>query len=188
MVAARSLTGSCYPPAMARRAPTAPLSPKLLQHFAVATAAITACIALFADGQGENVVGHAVAAQQTEAEQAVASAGARLKPANALTTKIRDARTTIIPVLVDSDSDAGGDGRPMDTAGGSGSGSSGGGGGYAPLPTRPATAPAAPPPPGMPLASQPARREINARRPPTREEIERLEEASRNRSGGGEPD
>jgi hypothetical protein len=50
---------------MARAAPTLPISPKMFRHFAVITVAITACIALLADGEGKE----ALAAQVKERQQ-----------------------------------------------------------------------------------------------------------------------
>jgi len=41
---------------MRRAAPALPISPKLLKHFAAITLVLTACIALFADGEGREAI------------------------------------------------------------------------------------------------------------------------------------
>lgn len=52
---------------MRRAAPSAPISPRLLKHFAAATLAITTCIALFADGSTTEAVAETV--KQNELKQ-----------------------------------------------------------------------------------------------------------------------
>ena len=41
---------------MRRAAPPLPISPKLLKHFAVVTLVLTACIAMFADGESREAI------------------------------------------------------------------------------------------------------------------------------------
>lgn len=50
----RVVTGRCYPAPMARPRPTLPVTPAMYRHFAVLTVALTALIALFADGSQED--------------------------------------------------------------------------------------------------------------------------------------
>lgn len=51
---------------MRRPAPTLPISPSLLKHFAAATLAITVCIALFADGGASEAAADQVKAKETK--------------------------------------------------------------------------------------------------------------------------
>lgn len=51
---------------MRRPAPTLPISPSLLKHFAAATLAITVCIALFADGGASEAAADQVKAKDTK--------------------------------------------------------------------------------------------------------------------------
>ncbi len=41
---------------MARSAPSLPISPKLFRQFAIATLAVTACLGMFADGEGRQAI------------------------------------------------------------------------------------------------------------------------------------
>ena len=49
---------------MARKAPTSPVSSKMYQHFAVVTVAITACLAVFADGEEKEAFQEQIAQRQ----------------------------------------------------------------------------------------------------------------------------
>ena len=53
---------------MAKPAPMIPVSPKLYRHFAVATVAITACLAVFADGEQRQEIEQVVASRQQQNE------------------------------------------------------------------------------------------------------------------------
>ncbi len=172
---------------MARRAPQPTLSPKLLRHFAVATVAITACLALFADGEGRNELGREVAARSADAEQAVAEAGAKMKPKVGMSDKVRDARRRNGPSGFGGD-EGGGYGEPMDTSSGGGGGS-----GIAMGPGAPggpqdpaASGPIIPGPvmAGLPgsSATPPKGRRPAAPRRPSEEERANLEAMSRARS------
>lgn len=55
---------------MRRAAPTLPISPKLLKHFAAATLAITAIIAIMADGSASEAIAEQVEANQTRQAEA----------------------------------------------------------------------------------------------------------------------
>lgn len=55
---------------MRRPAPTLPISPSLLKHFAAATLAITVCIALFADGSASEAMADQVKANETKQAEA----------------------------------------------------------------------------------------------------------------------
>lgn len=178
---------------MARRAPQTSLSPRMLKHFAVATALLTACLALFADGEGRNEFGHAVAAREHEAAVAAAAAGERVKPKFALNSQIRDARRTYVPYPVEENEAGAAYGAPMDGAAGSGGGGSGTSLGPLPSVRRspdeaergqllpgPVTAQ-----PGEGSApSAPARSGPQAPHRPSQQEIDRLEAMSLERSGG----
>jgi len=59
---------------MARAAPTLPISPRLFRHFAVITVAITACVAMFADGEGREAIANEVAVRQKQNELLIAEA------------------------------------------------------------------------------------------------------------------
>lgn len=59
---------------MARAAPTLPISPRLFRHFAVLTVAFTACVAMFADGEGREAVANELAARQKQNEMLIAEA------------------------------------------------------------------------------------------------------------------
>lgn len=49
---------------MARHAPTLPITPKMLRHFAVATVTITGMLALFADGESREAIENQLTAQK----------------------------------------------------------------------------------------------------------------------------
>ena len=166
---------------MARRAPPASLTPKLFRHFAVVTVALTVCIAVFADGQGDNLLGKTVAAQEAQAQLAVADAARkRVKPVTLLNRRIRDARRSYVPLGAESDDGDSGYGQPMDAGSGLGGGGSSG---YA----RPAPLPAA----GMTGQPQSELLPASARNPrgpatprrPSPEDLAKLEAASLARSG-----
>jgi hypothetical protein len=71
---------------MRRVAPSLPISPKLLKHFAAATVALTACLAIFADGSASEAVAEQVKAN--EAKQAeVDMMGSRRLAGNSLKIK-----------------------------------------------------------------------------------------------------
>lgn len=53
---------------MAKPAPMIPVSPKLYRHFAIATVAITACLAVFADGESRQEIEEIVAERQQQNE------------------------------------------------------------------------------------------------------------------------
>jgi hypothetical protein len=174
---------------MSRRSPGPSLSPQLLKHFAVATLAITAIIALFADGEGQNSLGQAVAVQEHLAEQTVVDAARhRAKPVMALNTRIRDARRSYVPLAGDDDGNDGAYGQPMD-------GSGGGGGGSAPRRYVPISAPqpigpngGAPDQAAIPGQGSAALdpRQAPRRGPqqqPTSRDLEQLQSASLRRSG-----
>jgi len=111
---------------MARRPNSPALTPSHFKHFALLTVAATGCLALFANGEGRNELGKEVAHQQRLAGEAVVDAArTTAKPLNALGNKIRDARTTNIPLAGDDGSADSSYGRPMD---GGGAGGGGGGG------------------------------------------------------------
>jgi hypothetical protein len=59
---------------MARATPTLPISPRLFRHFAVITAAISACVAMFADGEGREAVANELAERQRKNELLIAEA------------------------------------------------------------------------------------------------------------------
>jgi len=61
---------------MRRAAPSLPISPRLLKHFAAATLAITTCIAIFADGRTTEAVAETVKKNELKKAQ-VDAAGAR---------------------------------------------------------------------------------------------------------------
>ncbi len=182
---------------MARRAPQPSLSPKMLKHFAIATCAITACLALFADGEGRNEFGREVAAQGHGAETAVVAATERVKPKFSINNQIRDARRTYVPFAGEDGDSGAAYGAPMDGGGGSG----GGGGGFAGNggPRFPEIPPPAAQPPsnesarGGPLepgkflpgqgGAQPKGPGPRQPRRPTTEEAERLQAMSLQRSG-----
>jgi hypothetical protein len=177
---------------MARRAPQPSLSPKLLKHFAVATAALTVCLALFADGEGRNEFGNEMAARERAAAEAVASAGAAVKPKFALNTKIHDARRTYVP-LAGEDGDSGAAyGAPMDSTAGSDPGGSGGPAGP-PVssgrvsPSEAAHGPLLPGPVKAQLGESPTPPPLRGRPPaphrPSQDELDQLEAMSRQRSG-----
>lgn len=89
---------------MAPSASSAPLSRKMFQHFAIITAVITNVITVFADGQGDNVLGKAVAAQQAQAKRAITDAARRrVEPVTLVNCKIHDGRKTYAPLNSDSD-------------------------------------------------------------------------------------
>lgn len=176
---------------MARRAPQPSLSPKLLKHFAVATAGLTACLALFADGEGRNQFGREMSAREREAAAAVAAAGEKVKPKFSLNGQIRDARRTYVP-LPGEESDSGAAyGAPMDNAAGSG------GGGAAPsgppvssgrvAPAEASRRPLLPGPVKAQLGESPTAPAQRGRPPaprrPSQDELDQLEAMSRQRSG-----
>jgi hypothetical protein len=180
---------------MARRAPQPALSPKMLRHFAVATAALTACLALFADGEGRNEFGQSVAVREREAAAAVAAAGEKVKPKFSLNSQIRDARRTYVPFAGDDGDSGAGYGAPMDSAAGSDGGSSNPGGGYSGPPVsasreesrETARGPLIPGPIKAQLGDQgsappPGRRPPAVRRP-SQQELDQLEAKSMQRSG-----
>jgi hypothetical protein len=171
---------------MARRAPQASLSPKLLKHFAVATAALTACLALFADGEGRNELGQGVAAREHEAAAAVAAAGEKVKPKFSLNSQIHDARRTYVPLAGDDGDSGAAYGAPMDGGGGGGGSVSSSFRGPS-LPGTGATGPR-PQPSVQAQETDPAGRPIPGGRPaaqrqPSREDFARLEAQSLARSG-----
>lgn len=61
---------------MRRAAPSLPISPRSLKHFAAATLAITTCIAIFADGRTTEAVAETVKKNEMKKAQ-VDAAGAR---------------------------------------------------------------------------------------------------------------
>ena len=61
---------------MRRATPSMPISPRLLKHFAAATLAITTCIAIFADGRTTEAVAETVKKNEMKKAQ-VDAAGAR---------------------------------------------------------------------------------------------------------------
>ncbi|HVR91726.1 MAG TPA: hypothetical protein VHG29_11640 [Novosphingobium sp.] len=60
---------------MSRIAPTSAVSPKMYRHFAVITIAITACIGLFADGEGTEGLQAQIKARQSRNDLLTAEAG-----------------------------------------------------------------------------------------------------------------
>lgn len=104
---------------MARVAPPLPVSPKLFRHFAVITVVVTACVAMFADGEGREAIAAQVAERQKQNELLVAEAktvGQRtigLKKIKASKGAVALANASI------DDFDTGGEfGAPMESAGG----------------------------------------------------------------------
>ncbi len=53
-------------PNMSRAAPPLPITPKLFKHFATLTIVITVCVAVFADGEGREMVTEQVAAVEAQ--------------------------------------------------------------------------------------------------------------------------
>ena len=154
----------------------------MFQHFAVITVVITTGIAVFADGQGDNVFGKAFAAREAQAELALAQAAPkRAKPVSLLDGKIHDSRTNRVPSSYEGESSDSGYGQPMDPASGIGGSSSSGG--YA----RPAPRFQAPVPATSVGAAQPSGpsdpRAPAARQKPSSQERAQLEAASLARSG-----
>ena len=179
---------------MARRAPQPSLSPKLLKHFAVATVALTACLALFADGEGRNEFGTEVAAREHRAAAAVVAAGEKVRPKFSLNSQIHDARRTYVP-FTGEDGDSGADyGAPMDSAAGSDAGGGGGGGSVVAAspgrngPDEAARGPLLPGPIKAQLGGSPAAPPKRGAPPapyrPSQDELDQLEEMARQRSGG----
>ena len=167
---------------MALSASSAPLPRKMFQHFAVITVVITTGIAVFADGQGDNVFGKAVAAREAQAQSALAQAAPkRAKPVSLLDGKIHDSRTSRLPPGFEGESSDSGYGQPMDPASGIGGGGSSAG--YTrPAPRFPSTAQAVPTGAAKP-SEAPDPRAPAARKPPSRQERAQLEAASLARSG-----
>jgi hypothetical protein len=158
-----------------------PLSRDMFQHFAVITVFVTTCIAVFADGQGDNVLGKAVAAREVRAEAAVVDAARRTRPNTGLSTKIHDARHSYVPLGAESEGDNIAYGQPMDSASGSGGGSSSVG--YArPAPRALATASAVPVGAAQPAAPRDPRASTG-RQQPSSQERAKLEADSLARSG-----
>lgn len=59
---------------MSRPAPSLPISPKMFRHFAIITVAITACVAMFADGEGREAVAAQIKERQQKNELLIAEA------------------------------------------------------------------------------------------------------------------
>jgi hypothetical protein len=80
------LTGPVYHDTMRRAAPTIPVTPVMLRHFAVVTVAITGCIAMFADGENREFIEDQLKARQakTMAMRADAQKGSKLKTVGGL--------------------------------------------------------------------------------------------------------
>ncbi len=175
---------------MARRQSTPALKPSHFRHFAALTVAATACLALFANGESRNELGQEVAQQEQQAKAAVAGVARKgAKPLKALGNKIHDARTTYVPLPGDDGYADGGYGKPMD----GGIGGGGGGGGFRParqyVGGPPVLGQVGQPPAVLPADASPFGGSASAgggkpkkQRPPTDEELERLEAVSEARS------
>ena len=87
MTRAIGLTRMVYAGAMARTAPTLPITPKMFRHFAVITVVSTLCLSFFASGENREMVEEEIAQQQAEVK---AKKAARAEPA--VKSKIKDKR------------------------------------------------------------------------------------------------
>jgi hypothetical protein len=163
---------------MRRAAPTAGLSPQLLKHFAIATVAVTALLALFAT---EANWGAQAQLEATAANNRLAAAEAEKLGARRLEAKLKIKRRS-------------GGSMASDVAADSGSGGGGGGGsGYYPDPPARLVAEQRPGPMRPPEFGgggagprddrSTAPRKQEKKRAPTEAELEAMLEASRQRSG-----
>ncbi len=130
---------------MRRAAPTIPVSPKLLKHFAVVTIVLTGALAMFADEGSRSAIEDGIKSQQ-DYNEARAIEAAKLGPRK-LVSGLKDNRGTM-----------GFGGEEAGPSGGSGS-YGGGGGGSAPRGPRARDAAFVPPPnlptrPGATVAVQ----------------------------------
>lgn len=87
MTRAIGLTRMVYAGAMARTAPTLPITPKMFQHFAAITIVTTLILSFFANGENREMVEEEIAQQQAEVK---AKQAARAEPA--VKSKVRDNR------------------------------------------------------------------------------------------------
>ncbi len=181
---------------MRRAAPTVPISPRLLKHFAAGTLALTLCIALFAEGSAGEAVADRVKANETRQAE-VDMAKSRKQTQQGL--KVRNGGSSV-PVEGGEGPDGGevtylGDGRDPGAMGG---------------PPRLAAGPAVPVPPPLPMtpgssvtikgmaedqlpATPASAARKKASRPqgsirPTEDQIAEIHEASRLRSGSSAVD
>lgn len=154
---------------MRRAAPSLPISPSLLKHFAAATLAITTCIAIFADGRTTEAVAETVKKNELKKAQ-VDTVRARNSVFNGLKVKSGGGMSYDDPDPGDSGGGGGGsyyDGPVIQP-------------GFRTLPSQMATRPE-----DLLPGNERARKAREAARPKqfTPEEMARLRESSRLRSG-----
>jgi hypothetical protein len=158
----------------------------MFRHFAAITVLITILVAVFADGEGREALAAQVAERQKQNALLVADAktvGQRtigLKKAKSGKAAVAYANATV------DDSDSGGSyGAPMDSAGGSGSGSDSGS--ISVGPSRP-PGPLMGPGPNSAVPPHERKKGPGKAQPPrpTQDQLNRLMEASRQRSGASE--
>lgn len=105
-------------PAMRRAAPALPISPKMFRHFAVITVAVTACVGLFADGEGQEALAKQIEARQAKNQTLAIEAekvGKRTLRAHNL--KLRDEGRAYLAFAQEPPEPEGNFGAPMDRAG-----------------------------------------------------------------------
>lgn len=173
---------------MIRRAAPQTLTPKTFKHFAAITIGITACLALFTNGEEAERLAHNLDAQQSAAAANVSAAVEnRVKPVAKVNAQLRDARRTHVPLAIEAEG-SGNFGEPMDATPASGGGSGPGAATAMRSNSRAAIGEAVhldlAVSTGKPGELPTIRRNPGQQRRPTRKQLEQLEAASTSRSGG----
>jgi hypothetical protein len=176
--------------AMRRPAPALPVSPQMLRHFAVVTLVITASVAMFANGEGQEAVMSGIETRIAEnpmIAQSTKVVGAKRFETNKL--RLRNEKRSYMAFAPDMPEATREFGTPMDLNGSidaDGSDESTSTEGWE-QPNRLASAEQGPPPPGTPNFTKldPKRPRLSRPRPvrPNAEQLDRLMNASRQRSG-----